>query len=214
MASFEAAAPDADPDRHTGGPDQLDVAGSGTDPNPNGCLRSRQLHLEPGGASGDLQAGELQLLEVGHYIGHPHAGVDRPWDSPRERDLAAVGWRLGRYLTVTVPPSTRMSGSFPRTEPDRGPPWNRPPRESDGRRLGQRPGGPWPPSPAGRSTPLRIWFSSSRAHLLSPHTRACLRQRHRSAGEPLMGCAVDLWSVAAEGGQEAFQDVDGHPGRR
>jgi hypothetical protein len=24
-----------------------------------------------------------------------------------------VGWRLGRYLTVTVPPSTRTSGTFP-----------------------------------------------------------------------------------------------------
>src|SRR5215207_5553331 len=76
-------APDADPDRHPGGPDQLEVAGSCTDPNPNGRLRARQLDLEPGGAAGDLQIGELQLLEIGRDIGHPHAGLDRPRDPAR-----------------------------------------------------------------------------------------------------------------------------------
>src|SRR5512132_4316650 len=50
--------PDADPHRHPGGPDQLEVAGPGTDPNPNGRLGARQPHLEPGDAAGDLQARE------------------------------------------------------------------------------------------------------------------------------------------------------------
>src|SRR5215207_4099333 len=68
-------APDADPDRHPGGPDQLEVAGSGTDPNRDGRLGARQPHLEPGDASGDLQMGELQVLEIGHDVGHPHTGL-------------------------------------------------------------------------------------------------------------------------------------------
>jgi hypothetical protein len=33
-------APDADPHGNTDGPDQLEVAGSGTDPNPDGRLRA------------------------------------------------------------------------------------------------------------------------------------------------------------------------------
>src|SRR5215207_10259810 len=91
-------APDADPDGHIGGPDQLEVAGSCTDPNPNDRLRARQLHLEPGGAPGDLQTRELQVREIGRDIGHPHAGLDGPRDPARERDRTAGNVKAGPVL--------------------------------------------------------------------------------------------------------------------
>src|SRR5207344_776442 len=83
--------PDVDANGHTSWPDQLDVARSAPDPNASRVVGARQPHLNLGGPCGDLQTSELQALEVGHDVGQPHAGPDRPRDPAGQDDIAARG---------------------------------------------------------------------------------------------------------------------------
>src|SRR4030095_7928135 len=121
-----------------------------------------------------------------------------------------VGWRLGRYLTVTVPPSTRTSGTFPsnraryRSSMEPSTPivrWAAP------RTKTRRPRPTEPSWAVSTSADLVIVISCS-----SPFTshRACLRQRHRLGRRAADGLRRGPLVGGGEGGQEALQDVDGH----
>src|SRR6266511_2582162 len=57
------------------------------DPDPDRLLRPRQPQLHLGRACGDLQVPELQVLEVGDDVRHPHVAPNGPGNPPREGDL-------------------------------------------------------------------------------------------------------------------------------
>ena len=113
IASFDAPPPIR---TRTGTPMGLNSVTSlapSTDPNPNGPVRSRQPRLEPRGPSRYLQAPQFDVLEVGHDVGHPLTGLDGPGIRPESVIVPSVRWKLGRYVTVTVPSSIRNPGVFP-----------------------------------------------------------------------------------------------------
>jgi hypothetical protein len=178
-------APDADPDGHT----------------PMGRISSTLLAPAPirTGTAAFGRGSRASSRETPPEISRPVSS--RPWRSATTSDIPMLAliahgicpesiisprgrWRLGRYLTVTVPPSTRTSGTLPsnraryRSSIAPSTPivrWAAP------RAKIRR---PMSTEPSGRPTPVRIWFSSSRAHLLhltpsvlpaAPHARQLSR---------------------------------------